>query len=91
MIKRDANIDYVKQGLAEQGLIPEDWGGSTICVPVSARTGEGITELLEMVLLTADILELKANPKRKARGLVIEHSWIKDVVQLQPFWFRKVP
>ncbi len=70
--KEGANIDYVKQGLAEQGLIPEDWGGSTICVPVSARTGEGITELLEMVLLTADILELKANPKRNARGLVIE-------------------
>ena len=70
--KESANIDYVKQGLAEQGLIPEDWGGSTICVPVSARTGEGITELLEMVLLTADILELKANPKRNARGLVIE-------------------
>ena len=70
--KESANIDYVKQGLAEQGLIPEDWGGSTICVPVSARTGEGITELLEMVLLTADILELKATPKRKARGLVIE-------------------
>ena len=70
--KESANIDYVKQGLAEQGLIPEDWGGSTICVPVSARTGEGITELLEMVLLTADILELRANPKRNARGLVIE-------------------
>ena len=70
--KESSNIDYVKQGLAEQGLIPEDWGGSTICVPVSARTGEGITELLEMVLLTADILELKANPKRNARGLVIE-------------------
>ena len=70
--KESANIDYVKQSLAEQGLIPEDWGGSTICVPVSARTGEGITELLEMVLLTADILELKANPKRNARGLVIE-------------------
>ena len=70
--KESANIDYVKQGLAEQGLIPEDWGGSTICVPVSARTGEGITELLEMVLLTADILELNANPKRNARGLVIE-------------------
>ncbi len=70
--KEGANIDYVKQGLAEQGLIPEDWGGSTICVPVSARTGEGITDLLEMVLLAADILELKANPKRNARGLVIE-------------------
>ena len=70
--KEGANIDRVKQGLAEHELIPEDWGGSTICVPVSAHTGEGITELLEMVLLTADILELKANPKRNARGLVIE-------------------
>ncbi|HAD20345.1 MAG TPA: translation initiation factor IF-2, partial [Lachnospiraceae bacterium] len=70
--KPGANIDLVKQGLAEQGLIPEDWGGSTICVPVSAKTHEGIDELLEMILLTADVLELKANPKRKARGLVIE-------------------
>ena len=70
--KEGANIDRVKQGLAEQELVPEDWGGSTICVPVSAHTGEGITQLLEMVLLTAEILELKANPKRNARGLVIE-------------------
>ena len=70
--KESANIDYVKQGLAEQGLIPEDWGGSTICVPVSAHTGEGIKELLEMVLLTAEVMELKANPNRRARGLVIE-------------------
>ena len=70
--KPGANIDFVKQGLAEQNLIPEDWGGSTICVPVSAKTHEGIDELLENVLLTAEILELKANPKRNARGLVIE-------------------
>lgn len=70
--KESANIDYVKQGLAEQGLIPEDWGGSTIFVPVSAHTKEGIQELLEMVLLTAEVMELKANPNRVARGLVIE-------------------
>ena len=70
--KPSANIDKVKQELAEYELIPEDWGGSTIFAPVSAKSGEGIKELLDMVLLTADILELKANPKRKARGLVIE-------------------
>ena len=70
--KPSANIDKVKQELAEYELIPEDWGGSTIFVPVSAHTKEGITELLEMVLLTADVLELKANPNRKGRGLVIE-------------------
>ncbi len=70
--KPGANIDRVKQELSEYELIPEDWGGQTIFVPVSAKTGEGIQELLENVLLSADVLELKANPKRKARGLVIE-------------------
>ena len=70
--KPSANIDRVKQELSEQGLIPEDWGGSTICVPVSAHSHEGIDNLLEMILLTAEVLELKANPKRNARGLVIE-------------------
>ncbi len=70
--KPGANLDRVKQELAEHGLLSEDWGGSTVCVPVSAKTGEGIDNLLEMVLLTAEVLELKANPNRKARGLVIE-------------------
>ena len=70
--KPTANLDRVKQELAEHQLIPEDWGGSTVFCPVSAKTGEGIEDLLEMVLLTAEVLELKANPKRKARGLVIE-------------------
>ncbi|MBP5310325.1 MAG: translation initiation factor IF-2, partial [Lachnospiraceae bacterium] len=70
--KPNADLNRVKQELAEYELIPEDWGGSTVFAPVSAKTGEGIKELLDMVLLTADILELKANPKRKARGLVIE-------------------
>lgn len=70
--KPGANVERVKQELTEYGLISEDWGGSTICVPVSAKSKEGIEDLLEMVLLTADVLELKANPKRQARGLVIE-------------------
>ena len=70
--KPNANIERVKQELSEYELIPEDWGGSTICVPVSAHTGEGIDTLLEMILLTAEVDELKANPNRKARGLVIE-------------------
>ena len=70
--KPNANVERVKQELSEYELIPEDWGGSTIFVPVSAHTHEGIEELLEMILLTAEVCELKANPKRKARGLVIE-------------------
>jgi len=70
--KESANIDRVKQELMEHELVPEDWGGSTIFCPVSARTREGIDNLLEMVILTAEILELKANKKRKARGIVIE-------------------
>ena len=70
--KPNANIDRVKQELTEHGLIPEDWGGTTICAPVSAHTKEGIDNLLEMILLTADLKELKANPNRKARGLIIE-------------------
>ena len=70
--KPSANIDRVKQELSEYELIPEDWGGSTIFVPVSAHTHEGIDTLLEMILLTAEVSELKANPNRAARGLVIE-------------------
>jgi translation initiation factor IF-2 len=72
MDKPGANIDRVKQELTEYELVAEDWGGDTVMVPVSAKTGEGIENLLEMVLLTADVLELKANPNRKARGVVIE-------------------
>lgn len=70
--KPSANIDRVKQELIEYELVAEDWGGSTIFCPVSAHTGEGIDNLLDMLLLTAEILELKANPDRRARGLVIE-------------------
>lgn len=70
--KPGANIDRVKQEMTEYELIPVDWGGSTEFVPVSAKSGEGIETLLETILLTAEILELKANPDRRARGLVIE-------------------
>jgi len=67
-----ANIDRVKQELTEHGLVSEDWGGDTICVPVSAKTGENLESLLEMVLLTSEMQELKADPNRKAKGTVIE-------------------
>lgn len=70
--KPSANVERVKQELTEYELIAEDWGGDTIFVPVSAKTKEGIDQLLEMVLLTAEMMELKANPNRKARGIVIE-------------------
>ena len=70
--KPSANIDRVKQELSEYELIPEDWGGTTVCVPVSAHTQAGIKELLEMILLTAEVKELKANPNRNARGIIIE-------------------
>ncbi len=70
--KPSANVERVKQELVEYGLVAEDWGGDTIFCPVSAKSHEGIDNLLEMILLTSDILELKANPSRKARGIVIE-------------------
>ena len=68
----ESNLDRVKQQLTEHGLIPEDYGGDTITVPVSARSGEGVERLLEMILLQADVMELKANPDRSARGTVVE-------------------
>ncbi|EHI58416.1 translation initiation factor IF-2 [Hungatella hathewayi] len=70
--KPSANVERVKQELSEYELVPEDWGGSTIFVPVSAHTKEGISDLLEMIILTSEVKELKANPNRTARGLVIE-------------------
>ena len=70
--KPSANVERVKQELSEYELVPEDWGGSTIFVQVSAHTHEGIDQLLEMILLTAEVSELKANPNRRARGLVLE-------------------
>ncbi|MFH1198579.1 MAG: translation initiation factor IF-2, partial [Candidatus Omnitrophota bacterium] len=75
--KAQAEPDRVKKQLAELGLTPEDWGGKTITVPVSAKTGQGIDNLLEMILLEAEVLELKANPKRQAKGVVIEAKMSK--------------
>ena len=72
MDKETANPDVVKQQLTEHGLVPEEWGGDTICVPISALKGDNIDTLLEMVLLVADMKELKANPNRSAKGTVIE-------------------
>jgi translation initiation factor IF-2 len=70
--KPEANLDRIKQDLANQGLQPEDWGGDTVTVPVSAKTREGLPNLLEMLLLQADLLDLKANPDKPARGAIIE-------------------
>ncbi|MDD5077468.1 MAG: translation initiation factor IF-2, partial [Candidatus Omnitrophica bacterium] len=75
--KSGANPDMVKKQLAAAGLTPEDWGGKTITVPVSAKTGEGIDSLLEMILLQAEIMELKANPDRLAHGVVVEARMAK--------------
>ena len=72
MDKPEANPDRIKQQLTEHDLIPEEWGGDTIIVPISAKTGMGLEELLEMVILTAEVQELKANPNRRAKGTVIE-------------------
>lgn len=72
MDKPDADIDRIKQGLVENGLMPEDWGGDVITVPVSAKNRQGIDELLEMILLVAEIQEFKANPNRKAIGTIVE-------------------
>ncbi len=69
---RNANVDRVKRQLQQEGLSPEDWGGDVVCCPVSALTGDGIDHLLEMILLQAEMLELKANPRRRAQGYVIE-------------------
>ncbi len=76
--KEGANIERVKQELAKYDLIPEEWGGSTVMVPVSAKLGTGIDELLDMVLLTADMLDLKANPDKQAKGTVIEAKLDKN-------------
>src|SRR5690606_4050547 len=76
--KPEANPERVKQQLSEHGLVPEEWGGETIYVPVSALKGEGIDELLEMILLVAERQELKANPDKRARGVVIEAELDKN-------------
>ncbi len=76
--KPGANLDRVKKELSEHGIIPEEWGGTNVMVPVSAKTGENIDELLEMVLLTADLMDLKTNPKKQAKGTIIEAKLDKN-------------
>jgi len=78
MDKPGANIEKVKLELSQHGVIPEEWGGTTVMVPVSAKTGDGIEDLLEMVLLTADVLDLKADPNKQAKGTVIEAKLDKN-------------
>ena len=85
MDKAAANPDRVMQELTEHGLVPEAWGGDTIFVPISAKQGEGIDTLLEMILLVGEVEEYKANPNRKAIGTVIEAQLIKVVDQLLLF------
>ena len=91
MDKPGANPDHVKQQLSEHGLLPEEWGGDVIMVPVSAKKKQGIDDLLENILLVAEVMELKANPNRKAYGVVIELNLIKVVVQYVQYWYKKVP
>ncbi len=82
--KPDANPDRVRQELTEYGVIPEEWGGENMFVNVSARSREGIDNLLETILLQADMLELKANPNPFASGYVIEASWTRAAARWRP-------
>ena len=86
--KPDANPDRVKQELTEHGLVPEEWGGDVICVPVSAVTHEGIDTLLEMVLLTADMRELKANPSRRPEAPSSRPSSTRDAAPWRQCWCK---
>jgi len=86
---RAANPDRVKQQLQGEGLAPEDWGGTTVCCPVSALTGEGVDNLLDMILLQAEMLELTANPRREAQGYVIEAQLETGMGPTASFLVRK--
>ena len=91
MDKVGANPERVKEQLTEHGLVPEDWGGETPCIPVSAHTKEGIGDLLEMIILTADMMELKANPERAGKGTVVEPVWIRAWAPSPQSWCRTEP
>ncbi|MFR1983296.1 MAG: translation initiation factor IF-2 [Christensenellaceae bacterium] len=91
MDKYEINPDRVKQGLIEQNLVPEEWGGDTMIVPVSAKTGEGIDELLDAISLQAEILELRANPDRQAKGTIIEAKLDKGKGPVAALSYRTVP
>ena len=85
----NANLERVKKGLSEYGLAPEEWGGSTVFAPVSARTKEGIPHLIEMILLQADMFELKANPKNWRAARSSNQSSIAEEVRWRPCWCKK--
>ena len=87
--KPTANVERVKQELLETGLVPEEWGGDTICVPISAMTGEGIENLLEMLLLVADMKDLKANPNKQSKGTVLEARLDKTKGTVAIFTYSK--
>jgi translation initiation factor IF-2 len=89
MDKPEANPDRIKEQLTAYELVPEEWGGETIICPISAKTGMGIDELLEMVSLTAELRELKANPSRTARSL--RPSWIRAGARWPLCWCRTAP
>ncbi|WP_425493217.1 GTP-binding protein [Niveibacterium microcysteis] len=88
MDKPDAHPDRVKQELVAEGVVPEEYGGDSPFIPVSAKTGMGIDDLLENLLLQAEVLELTAAEKAPAKGLIIEARLDKGVVRLRPCWFR---
>lgn len=91
MDKPTANPERVMEGLTKYGIITEDWGGDVACIPVSALTGMGINDLLERIALEAEVMELKANPNRRAKGAVVEPAWIRARAPSPPFWFRTAP
>lgn len=90
MDKSGADPERVKQDLTAYNLVPEEWGGDTISTPVSATTGEGVDSLLEMILLQADVLQLRANPNRMAKGVIIEAGSTRRVA-LWPYWCKTAP
>ena len=91
MDKPTANPERVKEQLTKYEIVPEDWGGETACIPVSAATGAGIQDLLERIVLEAEVMELKANPNRRAKGAVVEARLDKGQAPLPPCWFRTAP
>ena len=91
MDKPTANPERVMEGLTKYGIITEDWGGDVACIPVSALTGMGINDLLERIALEAEVMELKANPNRRAKGAVVEARLDKGQAPSPPFWCRTAP
>mgnify|MGYP000096198160 CR=1 FL=1 len=85
------NPERVMEGLTKYGIITEDWGGDVACIPVSALTGMGISDLLERIALEAEVMELKANPNRRAKVLLLRPVWTRARAPSPPFWCRTAP